>query len=96
MKKYAMILMNPHFESHPIQLDIIGVEHHILTVRTEVEAIKLVTQLTDEGFGAIEVCGAFDEASAKKLYEATNERVPVGYVTYPEDQQELIMKFWEN
>lgn len=96
MKKYAMLLMNPQFDSKRVQFDVEGIEHHMITVSSETEAINLVQQLVDEGFGAIEVCGAFGEVSAKRLYKATNERVPVGYVIYPDEQLESIMAFWEN
>lgn len=94
-KKYAMLLMNPEFDSQHLQLDISNVEHHIITVRSIDEAIKCVMQLADEGFGAIEVCGAFGKTYANQLYEATSKRVPIGYVIYPENQVKKLMEFWE-
>ena len=59
--------------------------------RMEERAAK---RLGEEGFGAIEVCGAFGEELAKKMYEATGCKVPVGYVTTPQDQFEKALAFW--
>lgn len=87
--------MNPQFKLQHRQLDVEGVEHHIITVRYEKEAIQVVKQLADKKFDSIEVCGAFGEASAKRLYEASDKRVPIGYVIYPEEQLEALAAFWE-
>lgn len=48
------------------------------------------------GFGAIEVCGAFGEELARKMYDAAGHRLTVGYVTYPRDQEEANARFWES
>ena len=69
-------------------------EGHILTVKNPEEAIELAKRLKEEGFGAIEVCGAFGAELAKKMYEATDKTVPVGYVFTPEDELPQAVKFW--
>ena len=38
-----------------------GVDSYIITVRSPEEAVKKARELADEGFGALEVCGAFLE-----------------------------------
>ena len=88
MKKWAMVIMNAGYdpEKDMARLDLEQVETHILTVRNPEEAVALAKRLGEEGFGAIEVCGAFGEELAKKMYEATGCKVPVGYVTTPQDQ----------
>ena len=78
MKKWAMVIMNPGYDP----------------VRNPEEAVALAKRLGEEGFGAIEVCGAFGEELAKKMYEATGCRVPVGYVTMPQDQFDKALAFW--
>lgn len=85
MKKWAMVIMNAGYdpEKDMARLDLEQVETHILTVRNPEEAVALAKRLGEEGFGAIEVCGAFGEELAKKMYEATGCKVPVGYVTTP-------------
>ena len=73
MKKWAMVIMNAGYdpEKDMARLDLEQVETHILTVRNPEEAVALAKRLGEEGFGAIEVCGAFGEELAKKMYEAT-------------------------
>lgn len=95
-KKYAMLLMNEDFVSQDVELNVPGIEHHIFTVCTEKQAIELVKKLVKEDFGDIEVCGAFGEELAKRMHEATDNIVPVGYVTYPEEQKRSVQIFWES
>ena len=96
MKKWAMVIMNAGYdpETDMARLDLEQVETHILTVRNPEEAVALAKRLGEEGFGAIEVCGAFGEELAKIMYEATGCKVPVGYVTTPKDQFQKALAFW--
>lgn len=96
MKKYAFLLMNPCFDIQQIHMDVEGIEHHLLTVRSEQEAIEKVKKLAEEGFGVIEVCGAFGEELAQRMYEETDKQVPVGYVIYPQAQEEAVTLFWQS
>lgn len=96
VKKYAMMLMNEDFTSQDTQLHVPGIEHHIFTVCSADQAIKLAKKLAKEGFGAIEVCGAFGEELAKRMHQATGEIVPVGYVKYPKEQEKSLQIFWES
>ena len=96
MKKWAMVIMNAGYDpkKDAARLDTADKETHILTVRNPEEAVELAKELAKDGFGAIEVCGAFGEELANKMYEATGCTVPVGYVVTPEDQFEKALKFW--
>lgn len=96
VKKWAMVIMNAGYdpEKDMARLDLEQVETHILTVRNPDEDVALAKRLGEEGFGAIEVCGAFGEELAKKMYEAAGCKVPVGYVTTPQDQFEKALAFW--
>ena len=95
-KKFAFILMGEHYtpEEHQVCFETGKQLTYIYTVNCFEEAEKLVVSLAEEGFGAIEVCGAFGEELAKKMYEATGCKVPVGYVTTPQDQFEKALAFW--
>lgn len=95
MKKYAMLLMNPHFDVQKIRLDADGIEHHLICVRSFEEAMQIVITLKEEGFGAIELCGAFGEEFAYQLFEACDKQIPVGYITYPQHQETMINQFWK-
>lgn len=96
VKKFAMLLMNENFTLQNFQIDVPGIEHHVFTVCSPEQAITLVRRLAKEGFGAIEVCGAFGEELAKNMHEAAAKKIPVGYIKYPSQQEEVIKNFWEN
>ena len=95
-KKWAMVIMGEDYdpEVNRARLDTEKKEGHILTVRDPKEALSLAAKLKEEGFGAIEVCGAFGEELARKMYEAIGSTVPVCYVTTPPDELEKVLKFW--
>lgn len=71
-------------------------EHHMVTVRDEQKEIKKAKELADHGFGVIKVCGAFGGGMAGKMYEEEGNRLAVGYVTYPADQEEALEWFWSS
>ena len=95
-QKWAHVVMNKEYdpETQKARFDTSLREGHILTVRNPEEAVALAEKLAAEGFGAIEVCGAFGPDLARKMYEATGCKVPVSYVTAPEDQLEQVLAFW--
>lgn len=95
-KKWAMMIMNPLYdpEKDQTRLDTSDNETHILTVRNPEEAVAKAVELADAGFGVIEVCGAFGEALARKMYDAADHRLTVSYVVCPPDQLEATLRFW--
>lgn len=96
-KKCAMLIMNELFNpaTDVARLDTSRVENHILTVQNPEQAVALARQLKEQGFGAIEVCGAFGEDLARQMYLATDCTIPVGYVTTPADQLDQALAFWK-
>ena len=42
-----------------------------------------------EGVDCIELCGAFEEEGARRVIEATGNKVPVGYVVHLPSQDPL-------
>lgn len=95
-KKFAMMLMDQQYCSWKdyAVLETQAVETHIITVNSPEQAIEMARQLAVDGFGAIEVCGAFGEELARRMYEATGKTVSVGYIVCPEDEKELSDHFW--
>ncbi|MBS5138840.1 MAG: hypothetical protein KHY90_10735, partial [Clostridium sp.] len=69
--------------------------NQIGTLTESLEAVQMAKELAEQGFGAIEVCGAFGEELARKMYEATGNKVSVGYIVCPPDQKELSDRFWQ-
>ena len=66
-KKYAFLLMGKDFNPQRDHacFSAGGVDSYIITVRSPEEAVKKARELADEGFGALEVCGAFGENLAR-------------------------------
>lgn len=52
------------------------------------EACVLAKHLVDQDFEWLELCGGFHEDGCARVVEAVNDRVPVGYIDYlPENDQ---------
>ena len=84
-KKYAFLLMGKDFDpqrNHAC-FSAGGVDSYIITVRSPEEAVKKARELADEGFGALEVCGAFGENLAREMYQAADRRLTVSYAVCP-------------
>ena len=95
-KKFAMMLMGSEYNTKKdyVVMQTESTETHIFTVNTPEQAVELAGQLAQQGFGAIEVCGAFGKELAERMFHATGERVSVGYVVCPQEQKELSDRFW--
>ena len=53
------------------------------------EACSVARELCSAGVGCIELCGGFEEAGAKRVVEATQNKIPIGYVTSLPEQAEI-------
>lgn len=53
------------------------------------ETLHTAERLRREGVDCIELCGAFGEEGARRVMEATENRIPVGYVTHLPEQDPL-------
>ena len=95
-KKFAMMLMGSEYNTKKdyVVMQTESTETHIFTVNTPEQAVELAGQLAQQGFGAIEVCGAFGKELAERMFHATGARVSVGYVVCPQEQKELSDRCW--
>ncbi|MEI7885195.1 MAG: DUF6506 family protein [Clostridia bacterium] len=55
------------------------------------EAAKLALE---DNYNLIELCGAFGPNGAKRVIEATENKIAVGYVTHLPEQEELYTKLF--
>lgn len=99
MKKFAFILMGPAYDPEKHQCcfhkeDSKASETHIYTVRNFEEAKEKVVNLQKEGYGAIELCGAFGKEKAAELAELTNHQVAIGYVVHEPELDPLFVEFF--
>ena len=71
-KKFAFLLMGPHFDPsvHQAAFETEKQISCIFTVKNFDEACDKLLALEKEGVGAVELCGAFGEAGAQKLFAA--------------------------
>lgn len=60
------------------------------------QACSVARELYEDGIGCIELCGAFGEAGARAVIEATEQKVPVGFVTHFPEQDPLFKAAFPN
>lgn len=96
MKKYAFMLMGAGYKpsEHTASFVVEENETRIVTVRDKQEAKTCICRLHEEGFGAIELCGAFSANFADELAELTQNQVAIGYTTHSPALNPLFAKFF--
>ncbi len=96
MKKFAFILMGSSFDTtkQKIKFETDGSLTAIYTVNSFSDAKTLIKRLIEEGYGCVELCGAFGKEGAKKLIEATDNKIAIGYVVHEPSQDALFEAFW--
>lgn len=95
-KKFAFILMSDAYnpEEHQACFEKGNMTSYIYTVRSFDEACTKMKELAAEGFGAVELCGAFGPEKAQKLIELTDNKIAVGYVVHNPEQDGLFDAFF--
>ena len=94
-KKFAFLLMGDYDPiMHQAMFETDSKTTCIFTVRNYEQAKAKVLGLKQEGFGAIELCGAFGPERARELFELLGGTVAVGYVTHDPAQDELFRNFF--
>ena len=61
----------------------------IIGVSSIQEAASVAVELCASGVACIELCGAFGADGARQIIRATENKVPVGYVTHLPEQDEI-------
>lgn len=83
--KFAFIIMG---DFH-VQKDRAAIHEgtaQIIGVRNLQEACAIAKELYENGVKCIELCGAFGESGAKEVIQATQNKIPIGYVTHLPEQ----------
>ena len=95
-KKFAFVLMGGHYtpEQHQAHFETEKQITSIFTVNNYEQARQKLTELEQEGFGAVELCGAFGEEKAKELIALTHGKIAIGFVTHLLEQDELFARFF--
>ena len=66
----------------------------IIGVSSIEQACLVAEKLYDDGVDCIELCGAFGEDEANRVIAATENKVPIGYVTHFKKQNNLFEKLF--
>lgn len=94
-KKFAFIMMGPdHAPKEPARFDGSRIQAYAYAVKSFEEAQELAVKLKEEGFGAIELCGAFGRDRARELIRLTENQVAIGYVVHEAEQDSLFDQFF--
>ena len=88
---FAFIMMGPFGKADRA---IIKEENAVIDVSSIHEAAKEAKELQKQGVKAIELCGAFGEEGARRIIEATNHKIAVGFVTHFPEDDELFRRVW--
>ena len=89
--KFAFIIMGSFDSNEDCALIHNGLAQ-IIGVADIEEACKVAKRLLSEGIGCIELCGAFDKEGTKRVIQAIDNKIPVGYVTHLPEQEEVYRK----
>ncbi len=86
--KFAYLIMGK-FDDRTDKAEIQNGTAQIIGVASIEAAIKVARRLQNEGVDCIELCGAFGEDGARKIIEATENKLPIGYITHLKEQDEV-------
>lgn len=89
--KFAFLIMG-NFNSKNDTAYIHDGDARIIGVSNLKEACSIAKKLYEEGINCIELCGAFNEEGAREIIKATNNEIPIGYVTHLKEQEEIYNK----
>lgn len=86
--KFAFIIMGD-FDGNADRATIHNGSAQIIGVADIDEACAVAKELDGKGIDCIELCGAFGEEGAKKVIQATQNKIPIGYITHLPEQDEI-------
>lgn len=69
-------------------------EAQIIGVSDIKTAAAVAKELQSDGVSCIELCGAFGEDGARAIISATENKIPVGYITHLKEQDDVYSKFF--
>ena len=89
--KYAFLIMG-NYDPQTDHTAIPDKDVEIIGVADITQARDAARRLCADGVGCIELCGAFGPEGAREIIQATENKIPVGYVTHVPEQDELFVK----
>ena len=92
--KFAYLIMDKIFDSKNDKASIHNGLSQIIGVSNIEEAIEVSKNLQKEGIDCIELCGGFREDGARKIIEATENKIAVGFVVHLKEQDGIYKKLF--
>lgn len=83
--RFAFLILGD-FDGKRDRAEIHGKTAQIIGVADIDEACEIAGELCKERVDCIELCGAFGAAGAKRIISATQNQIPIGYVTHLPEQ----------
>lgn len=93
--KFAFLIMG-NFDDSTDRTEIHNGSAQMIGVSSMEAAMKTARRLQSEGVDCIELCGAFGEDGARKIIEATENKIPIGYITHLKEQDDVYRKAFLN
>ena len=93
--KFAFLILGD-FRPEATRADFPFSAFHMRGVSTLEGACAAAQELLEQGVGCIELCGAFGPDGARRIIEATGNRIPVGYVTHLPEQEAVYRAAFPN
>lgn len=89
INQYGFIVKadNYHGNTDSATLNTTDFSPQVVGVSSDEEAIVAARKMIEEGIQVIEVCGGFGEESAQYVSRSLDTDVPIGYVTFHDDEQ---------
>ena len=92
--KFAYLIIGTIFDSCKDRAYIHNEVSQIIGVSDIEEACKVAKELKNEGVDCIELGGGFGEEGARKIIEATENKIAVGFVVHLEEQNDIYKKLF--
>lgn len=86
--KFAFLIMG-NFDSETDRASIHSGTAQLIGVASIQEACSVAKRLYEDGIDCIELCGAFGTEGAKEIIKATENKIPVGYITHLPEQDDV-------
>lgn len=87
--RFAYLVMGSAYDSRLDRAQIGDGAMRLVGVCSIEDACIVAEELRADGIDCIELCGAFGENGAKRVIEATQNQIPIGYITHLPEQDEI-------
>jgi phosphoribosylformylglycinamidine (FGAM) synthase-like amidotransferase family enzyme len=94
LQRYGFIVKSADLEmfKHHSRLASENFDMSISGVQDVAQAELVAQEMITKGIQLIELCGGFSADDAKRIREAINDHIPVGYVQYTDEERSRLQR----